>query len=86
MSWAARAAGARASGSPSTANPPAIATASIAAIIAVTTASGRPRCSARWKHRKPAAVAGAPATSATATKAGERGSSASTAMARLVTP
>jgi hypothetical protein len=71
-------------------SPPAIATVFIAAIIAVTTASGRPRCSARWKHRKPATVAGGPAASATTTTPAGRpapaSSGASTASARLVTP
>lgn len=79
-----------ASGSPSTSSPPAIATAFIAVIIAVTTASGRPCWSARWKHRNPAAVTHAPAVSATATTAGERAApasrGASAATARLVTP
>jgi hypothetical protein len=70
--------------------PPPIATTFIAAIIATTTGSGRPRCSARWKLRKPAAVTIPPAGTATATTAGAGHdpvrTGASAAIAMLVTP
>jgi hypothetical protein len=67
-----------------------MATTSIAAIMAVTTASGRPRCSARWKHRKPAAVSGTPIVRAVAATASvgpaPARAGASTASAMLVIP
>jgi hypothetical protein len=79
-----------ASGSPSTTIPPAIATTSIAAIITVTTGSGRPRWSARWKLRNPAAVTGTPIATATAPTASvgavPASVGASAAIATLVIP
>jgi hypothetical protein len=62
----------------------------MAAIMATTTGSGRPRCSARWKLRNAAVVTSAPvgtATSATASAGIVPASmGASAAIAMLVTP
>lgn len=70
--------------------PPAMATTSIAAIITVTTGSGRPRWSARWKVTNPATVTTTPTGIAAATTVSAGGLpasiGASAAIAMLVIP